>query len=371
MNCGTKRRLACGFALGLAACGTDGGGRDGASGGGLATLGSASDGSSGGLDTEGDSAADPSGGASTDPTGGGPDGDSGSPAFDVGGSGTGDAGEPPEAGCQAVDFLFVIDNSVSMDPRQAALIEAFPGFMSAIESTLEEGTDFHVLVADTDAWGRCNTANPWQGVSPGHATCNGYIEQQVFHECDRALGAGVVHPAGRDSTNATCTPAGGNRYIVADEPNLTDTFACMATVGTAGHPSERPMDAMVAALAPGINGPGGCNAGFLRDDALLVVTFISDDPNYEDEGTPQDWYNAVVAAKNADPTSVVVLGLTPAWPGCKSGSPKGAHWAEFIELWGEQGLHGNVCSSAEEYVSFFEAAVSTIDQACNDFTPPG
>ena len=62
--------------------------------------------------------------------------------------------------------------------------------------------------------------------------------------------------------------------------------------------------------------PGACDAGFLRDDAILVVTFISDDilmPGVDDDastvGSPQQWYDAVVAAKNGRPDDVVMLGI--------------------------------------------------------------
>ena len=273
-------------------------------------------------------------------------------------------------GCRNVDFLFVIDNSVSMEDNQAALVGAFPGFMAAIEQTLDPASEFQILITDTDEWGRCNTANPWMGHSPTHSTCNAYIESTVFDECDRVRGAGVDHPAGEYSSNEACTFASGRRYIDSSEPDLVDAFSCAATVGTAGHPSERPMESMVAALEPAINAAGGCNDGFLRDDALLVITFLSDDPHKMDNGQPQDWYDAVVEAKGGDATAVVVLGLTPAWAGCL-GTDAQQHWVDFIELWGEQGLHGNICGSAAEYVTFFESAVSTIDEACDNFQPPG
>jgi hypothetical protein len=284
-----------------------------------------------------------------------------------------DDGITPDEGCRAVDFLFVIDNSVSMEGEQASLVGAFPGFMDTIQSTLPADSDYHVLVTDTDEWGRCNTANPWMGIDPSSETCNGYIEQTVFEECDRTLGAGVVHPAGQYASNMLCQLQGGNRYIVAGEPDLGAAFGCIAQVGVAGHSSERPMDAMVAAVQPGINGAGGCNEGFLRNDALLVIAFMSDDPHYEDAIGPQEWYDAVVQAKLGDPSAIVVLGLTPNWDGCRDGdpAPKGAHWTEFIEMFGDQGIHGNVCGTAEEYVAFFEMAVSTIDQACNEYVPPG
>ena len=54
-------------------------------------------------------------------------------------------GVDPVVKCQAVDFLFVIDNSVSMGAEQEALVGAFPGFMETITTELEAGSDFHVV----------------------------------------------------------------------------------------------------------------------------------------------------------------------------------------------------------------------------------
>lgn len=332
----------------------DGAGGDGAPGGGGGT--SAEDAEETGHD----------GGADED------DGNDDTAIFDVG---TEDPGGLPEpmTGCNKVDFLFVIDNSASMDNEQSTLIDAFPGFMDTIEQSLEVGSDWHVLVTDTDPWGKCKSGNGWDGTAPHADECNNYIKNTEFEECDRTLGAGVVHPAGQSATNGVCTPASGKRFIEEGEPDLADTFGCMAKVGTAGSAQERPMDALMAAISPALNGPGGCNEGFLRDDALLVVTFISDDPWYEDAGDPNSWFDTLVAAKNGDPAALVVLGMTPAWDGCRDGSgpPKGAHWAEFIALWADNGLHGNVCGEAAEYIDFFDMAVSVIDEACETFEPPG
>ena len=62
--------------------------------------------------------------------------------------------------------------------------------------------------------------------------------------------------------------------------------------------------------------------------------------------------------------------MTPADCG-GNGDPNGSHWKEFVEMWGERGIHGNVCGTSEEYVQFFESAVATIDQACDEYVPPG
>jgi hypothetical protein len=348
------RALVTGGALVVVGCGTEGGREDEGNGPGS--------GISVGLDTGG-SGSGSSGSSGLDSL----DGDD---LYDLPSA---DDGTAADEGCRAVDFLFVVDNSVSMENEQAALVEAFPGFIDAIQTTLAADSDYHIMAVDTDEWGRCDTANPWTGIDPTSETCNAYINDTVFEECDRTLGAGVVHPAGQYASNMVCELQSGRRYMDQTEPDLDAAFSCVAQVGVAGHSAERPMDSMVAAVQPAINGPGGCNEGFLRDDALLVVSFLSDDPNYEDADGPQEWYDAVVTAKAGDPSAIVVLGFTPAWDGCRDGDPppKGSHWAEFVAMFGAQGLHGNICSTAEEFVDFFQAAVSTIDQACNEFVPPG
>ena len=42
-----------------------------------------------------------------------------------------------EMTCQKIDFLFVIDNSSSMEDEQQRLIDGFPGFMQGVQETIE------------------------------------------------------------------------------------------------------------------------------------------------------------------------------------------------------------------------------------------
>jgi len=283
-------------------------------------------------------------------------------------------GNTGDSGCEKVDFLFVIDNSVSMSDQQAALIASFPGFMSTIQTTLAASSDYHIMVTDTDDVTRCTPGNCQTGDMSADTLCiqaaGGYACNASFDTCDNTIGAGVVHPAGDGASNMPCTIEGGNRYIVEGEPDLTGTFSCMALVGLAGHPAERPMDSLVSAMSDAMNGPGGCNDGFLRDDAILVVTFISDDPWYEDADGPAEWYQAVIDAKGGSADAVVVLGLTPNFDGCQDGKgpPKGSHWSEFITMFGDHGLEASVCNL--DYAPFFEAAVAVIDETCDEFVEP-
>ena len=100
---------------------------------------------------------------------------------------------------------------------------------------------------------------------------------------------------------------------------LAETFACAGQVGTGGSGDEQPMYTMVLALGSAMNAPGGCDDGFLRDDALLVVVVIADEeddhevdacnqlPQSGSPGEPADWYNLLVAAKGGVETNVVLL----------------------------------------------------------------
>lgn len=296
--------------------------------------------------------------------------------------GGGESGVPDvlgDLGCDKVDFLFVIDSSISMEPEQSALIASFPGFIDTIQAELTADNDYHILITDTDGLSRCTPetcADPDEQVQElcWNDGIGGYACTAVFEVCDATLGAGVLNPSGQGASNQACPTLNGDRYLTTDEPDLAGSFACIAQVGLAGHPSERPMDAMIAALSELQTGSLGCNSGWLRDDALLVITFVSDDPKYEDALGPQDWYEAVVNAKLGNAQGVVVLGLIPnAETKCAQNSnpddPGGSHWREFIELWGEHGVAGDVCE--ESYVSFFQDAVAIIDAACDGFEPPG
>jgi hypothetical protein len=59
--------------------------------------------------------------------------------------------------------------------------------------------------------------------------------------------------------------------------DIASAFNCTARVGTAGSGIELVAESTLTALSPGHVGSGGCNEGFLRDDAVLVVTIITDE----------------------------------------------------------------------------------------------
>lgn len=345
----------------VAACGDDVGNADGATGPDATSDGPSTTAGSGPTSTASTAGTSATVGTSVDTSGtGGSDGNEGVSTFDVGMQPDVSGGGP---GCTAVDFLFVVDDSSSMTAHQTNLIDNFPTFIAGIESTLANVETFHVGVIATDAF----SGNPGECI---------------------LLGALITETtgAGEDSSDEVCGPyAEGLGYMTQDD-ELESTFACAAQVGTMGNGFERPMEAMVTAVGPTLVGPGECNQGFLRDDALLVVVVITDEYDGEGDpedhggsedpptsaGTPQTWHDAVVAAKGGHEENVAALAITNyAGGACPPIDPghDGVNIVAWTELFDDHGFVGGICLN--DYGPFFEQATDVVAQACADFVPEG
>ena len=292
------------------------------------------------------------------------------PKLDMSGDeseGTAESGDTMNEGCKKVDLLFVIDNSGSMADEQINLVASFPAFIDEIQTQLEDTEGYHIGVITSDLY--------------------------VFDQGCLQEGAMVTATGGADSSAAVCGPyAEGQRYMT-ELDDLDQTFSCAAQVGTGGDGNERPMQTMQAALSDGMNAPGGCNEGFLRDDALLVIVVITDEeddhevdgclqePQSGSNGEPAGWYAGVVAAKGGIESNIVVLSLVgppgpdpatcPPLDKC-TGGIEGAEVANRVVSFTSMftnGIVGRVCEPS--YASFFAQAVGVIDSACDDFDPIG
>ena len=283
-----------------------------------------------------------------------------------------DMGAPTgeQLGCEKIDFLFVIDSSGSMADNQTNLIGSFPGLVSAMMDNVE-ADDWHVMVVDSDQqWGGTDCANACMTLG----TCPGAPEFDCDTPppglCDITLGGGVVAPMGEAASNVDCELASASRYIEADEPSLLDAFSCTARVGIDGGDSERPMAAMSRAISEELGEPGACNDSFVRDDAILVITVITDEPDEHTPGDPSDWHDAVLASKGGQAEAVVVLGLLPdgdlEMPSCGVESVPAPRMSAFLDLFENSG-RASVCE--EDYSPFFLDAVSVISEACENFVP--
>jgi hypothetical protein len=281
--------------------------------------------------------------------------------FDVGTMQDFGPGKPP--GCEGrIDFLFVISRYGGMKYFQDQLVAAFPEFIDTIEAKFAD-FDYHIMIVDGDPdWGldTCDAKCPMPCAVPG------YPCDYTPTTCDTTMGAGVVFPAGGGASNTLCKIDGGRRYMSKGQTDLKNAFACAAQVGYSG--GDWMGEASTAAMLPAINSPGGCNDGFLRDDALLVVTLISntiDEVELGSKGTPGGWAAAVLNAKHGDPESVVFLNINSAeYPDCHEKD----RVCQMIKMF-PYSLLENL--NAPSYGPAFDKATDLITTACADFVPPG
>jgi hypothetical protein len=288
-----------------------------------------------------------------------------------------DFGPAQPEGCKGkVDLLFLISSFGTMKAEQTQLLASFSGFVATIQEKLAD-FDVHIMVANpTGEWAGwpcekgCND-DPQACAEDGYQ-CNVY--PKLITTCDYTLGAGLIFNAGGYAANRQCELFGGNRYIINGEPDMNNALECIAKVGVSG--GIPPMgDALIAALAPKINAEGGCNAGFLREDALLVVALISDVYDQASTSWPYQQHDAIIAAKK-DPNAVVMLGIIPQpledgaqeIPGCVYDSDpiNKDKISDLIDRFPNR-AYGDICVAS--YVPFLDQAAGLIGEACGKFVP--
>ncbi len=173
---------------------------------------------------------------------------------------------PPELGAQvqadaitqvtvpAVDVLWVIDNSCSMEEEQAALRDNFSSFIQYfVGSTL----DWHVGVVTTDM-------------------------------ADARQSGRLVSDSDRP-----------DRYIDSSysEADAIESFRQRAVLGTSGSGDEAGLDASFTALTYEAD---RTNTGFYRDEAGLSIVVISDEPDQSREVSTTE-YISWLAGLKTDP----------------------------------------------------------------------
>ena len=179
-------------------------------------------------------------------------------------------------GCTAVDLLFVVDNSLSMEDEQIALTQAFPSFADTILAALPEDVNLHVGVTSTEMGysneGGYVEANPCLGTGVGGAPAANWYQTPD------------VDPTATNGAQGRLYQAGGMPYFDIDVgapanevQALKDWFAQAAHIGEGGSNVEMPSAAAAWAMDTTAN-PG--NVGFVRDEgAVLVLFFVQDEPD--------------------------------------------------------------------------------------------
>ncbi len=317
------------------------------------------------------------GGTGTGPTSGVDTGESSggaAPKLDVP-SGETESGGPTGDGCQKVDFLFVLDNSISMGDEQQNLANSFPGFITTIQSQVQ-AQDYHIMVIDTDdqdkwgeKWDKCH--NKCMTDDPGDSCLTVYFDDIICGmeppappACDQTLGAGRSQGAG--GPPVVCAIADGERFMTQAQPDLPGTFECVAKMGATGNSNERPIAAKLAALGAQTQA-GGCHEGFLRDDAVLVVTMISDEEENGSPGAPPEWYQDLVALKGGNETAITLLALSGDANTMGLECEPTPKMTEYVSMFGKRGAIASICEA--DYGPFFAEAVGIIDYTCDQYVP--
>ncbi|MBS1962573.1 MAG: hypothetical protein JST04_10175 [Bdellovibrionales bacterium] len=148
-----------------------------------------------------------------------------------------------------IDVLFMIDNSQSMSPEQTIIGQSFTDFIAEFQ---KKNVDFHLGVITTDV----------DSAPKKFAT---------------AL-TGYVNPTG---PGALLTRYAGEPYFTPQTTDLLTKFPENAKVGVDGSSHEQGLKSVISFLDPSRLAAGGANAGFIREDALLSVIFVSDEDENE------------------------------------------------------------------------------------------
>ncbi|MEQ8273239.1 MAG: hypothetical protein RKU31_06245 [Deltaproteobacteria bacterium] len=201
------------------------------------------------------------------------------------------------------DILFVIDNSCSMAPEQAAIGRGFSSFIQIANSGL---LAYNIAITTTD-------------VSTGDGSTEGRF--------------------------VPLDPRRRNERIVSRMtlPTPLDQFEENAEVGVKGSGEERGIHAAYLALRPRLLEDH--NANFLRDHALLSLIFISDEEDQSPESL-EFYADHFASLKGGDRSRVKIAGAIGGVAGCNGPTGQASpatRYAELIDTFG--GVVESICTS--------------------------
>lgn len=241
--------------------------------------------------------------------------------------------------CRLVDVVIAVDGSSSMtEERKAMRDTVFPAFAERLRSISKGLDNFRVATLDACP----NPAN--------------------------------FHTRGKQGE---CNFVGGNVWIDSASPNLDDEFSCVGNIYlddakcSGDNDDEQPASTVAAALEPPYL--SGANAGFLRDDALLIVVAITDEDEQPTGSarTPQEIYDRLVDLKGGDVDRMVFLGVgaTKECEGPYGWAYPATKLKRLTDLFtnAERGVWWDLCAGQME--DGLEEAFEIIEQACDEFDP--
>lgn len=287
------------------------------------------------------------------------------PLLDVGAPGTGGSNpDDPQGGCSAVDVLFVLDNSGSMQNEQQRLVQAFPAFIEAMYESLPPATDLHVGVTTTSF---CTS-----GGSHGETMC-------VPNEPDDEILASYTTPtdgmASGNGYQGRLVESGGQHYFATntsdpDKWPLTMWFSdAAADVGAEGCAFEFTAAGAAYAAHPAND---ATNGGFIRDEGTVLVLFLLSDEGDQSPEALAFYHDTIVAKKAAcGGDKCIVAGGLIREECIGVDDPRAVIW-KFLNLFGEEPVWGPIEGSSADYVEVLAGSLSQIvAQTCDEIEPEG
>lgn len=295
--------------------------------------------------------------------------------------------------CDKIDIVFVMETGLA-DPEadayfidDQAIFDGFATLVSELYVSLEVD-DFRVMVTGS------MPPTPEASCMYDDATMMQQCAEPTADGCDEQLGAGrngYEYPLQSKFSEGPTAECMAGRWLESGAPDLETMFRCLfyyhwfsldasggsgGERGYAGSGPDTLMDAALAAVGP-LAQAGACNDGFVRDDALLVVVFVtpsSDSMPDTSSGTVEAWSDALAQAKHGIAGNVVTLALVgdgDVDQSLCSEPPNGTLPAQLRQLT-EAMPHGKWASTClPDYRPFFTSASELVDAACNEFTPEG
>ncbi len=265
-----------------------------------------------------------------------------------------DGALPPS--CQAVDILFLIDNSPSMGKPQKSLATAFPAFVDAMFDKLPPNVDLHVGITTSSFFvGSCSesTVNCKSAQTAAEISAH-YITPDKSNDGENGGQGRLFKYDGKAyfSANTSGDKAALKAWFSAAAPAVGES-GCSYEMHSAGaaytaHPAN-----------------AATNGGFFRDKgAVLLIIFLADEPDKSPESvaTYHDMLTNVKKECGGD-KCIITAGLID--PCVKTYDD--TMW-KFLSSFGEPPIYGDIKNPAEFTTVVGDALALVVKQTCDKIT---
>jgi hypothetical protein len=249
-------------------------------------------------------------------------------------------------GCEHIDILFVIDGSVSMAEEQAALrgVDGEPAVFA-------EFTDALLAESDTLVDVRVGVIS----AAPDDTELHTHHDQ----------------PAEPVSMFTSCGIA-GSPWLVAPSLDFAEQFACVASTRADSTQESPVLNAVLALENPK-------NAGFVRDDSLLVVVLLTDEDTQDTAVPMVELHDRMLASVGGDTSRLVMLAIAgdpgvfempkTTCFGLYGSATPGRRIHSILAGLGDHGVLQDIC--AGDLATTFADVLGDVVDTCADYHPEG